>query len=65
MESLKRVIREVLAISDNNEKSAPEKAEAAKPQRPVFFKVPENWEDLPEDEQDKILDRFIEAIRRG
>jgi hypothetical protein len=48
---------------NRNEKSAPEEPEAEK--RRVLFQVPSNWDDLSEQEQDVILDKIIDAIRRG
>jgi hypothetical protein len=39
-------------------------AEGEEPKRKVFLQVPPNWDDLSEDEQDKILDRFVDAIKQ-
>ena len=40
-------------------------AEGQEPKRKVFFQVLPNWDDLSEDEQDEILDRFIDEIRQA
>jgi hypothetical protein len=42
---------------------AREEEQAAK--RPVYFKVPENWDDLSDEEQEEIADQIIDAMMWG
>ena len=51
-----------LVMSNKDEKSTSEE-QAAK--RRIYFKVPDNWDDLNEEEQDKVLDQFLDAMMQG
>lgn len=35
---------------------------ARDPKRPLVFKLPDNWDDLPEDEQDAAIEEFLRGI---
>jgi hypothetical protein len=50
-------------MSRRDEKSTSEEPQAEK--RPVLFQVPENWDDLSDEEQEKIADQIIEAMTQG
>jgi hypothetical protein len=50
-------------MSNKDEKSTSEEPEGEK--RPVFFQVPENWDDLSDEEQEVIADQIIDAMIQG
>jgi hypothetical protein len=37
----------------------------AKPKRPVLFQLPQDWDDLSEEQQNKIADGTLDAIEQG
>ncbi len=47
-------------MSKRNEKSTSEEPQADK--KPVLFQVPENWDDLSDEEQEEIADQIIDAM---
>ena len=46
-----------------NEKSPSEEPEAKN--KPVFFHVPDNWDELSDEEKDQIADQIIDAMIQG
>lgn len=50
-------------MSNRNGKSASKEPEAEN--KPVLFQVPDNWDDLSEEERDVILDKIIDAMVKG
>jgi hypothetical protein len=50
-------------ISNKDEKSTSEEPEAEK--KPVLFQLPDDWDDLSDEEQEKIADQIIEAMTQG
>jgi hypothetical protein len=47
-------------MSKKNEKSAPEEPEAER--KPVLFQVPDNWEDLSDEDKEQIADQILDVM---